>query len=61
MLADQQQATVGSQQALRMGFKICFDKYLNRLFAGIDFDTNWCIAKIHFGSATIFFLPRMMV
>jgi len=33
--------------------EIRLDEYFNGFFAGIDFNANWCIAKIHFVSATI--------
>jgi hypothetical protein len=39
---------------LRMGFKICRDKNLDGLVAGLDFDRDRCIAEIDFVSATIF-------
>src|SRR5438552_2954833 len=38
---------------LRIGFKICLNKNLDSLVAGVDFDADWCIAEIHFVSATI--------
>ena len=37
----------------RMRLKICFDEYFDRLFAGVDFNANWCVTKIHFVSTTI--------
>jgi len=41
-----------------MGFKICLNKNLDGLVAGVDFDPDWCIAEIDFVSATLF--PRMI-
>jgi len=36
-----------------MGFKICLNKNLDGLVAGVDFDADRCIAEIDFVSATI--------
>jgi len=35
-----------------MGLKICLDKNLDGLVAGVDFDADRCIAEIDFVSAT---------
>jgi hypothetical protein len=37
----------------RMRLKVCLDEYFDRLFAGVDFNADRRIAKIHFVSATI--------
>ena len=36
-----------------MGLKICLDKNLDCLVAGVDFDANWCVTEIDLVSATI--------
>jgi hypothetical protein len=36
-----------------MRLKICLDEYFDRLFAGVDFNTNRRITEIYFVSATI--------
>jgi hypothetical protein len=42
----------------RIGIEICLNKKFDGLVAGVDFDADRCIAKIHLVSATIF--PRMI-